>query len=99
MLQHPVIDNLINTGWASGREPEYPICPICGEQAEHFFKVDGENYGCDYDIEKISVDEDYRCPICGGETEYVYVKDGEVIACENPGCDLQIVDAWQEIYS
>lgn len=34
---HPVIQNLLRTGQPDGKEPDYPRCPVCGEEAEHFY--------------------------------------------------------------
>lgn len=45
---HPVIQNMERTGYPDGREPEYPICPICGEECEIIYKnKDRSIIGCD----------------------------------------------------
>lgn len=45
---HPVICNLERTGYPNGKEPVYPICPVCGEECETIY-VDmyGQHIGCD----------------------------------------------------
>lgn len=49
--EHPVIENLMRTGYPDGREPEEKKCPICGEAPEQFFEdKDGTIVGCDYCI-------------------------------------------------
>ena len=35
---HPVIRDMERTGYPDGREPEYPICPICGEECEIIYR-------------------------------------------------------------
>lgn len=35
---HPVIQNMERTGYPNGKEPEYPRCPICGEECEDIYK-------------------------------------------------------------
>lgn len=34
---HPVIQNLMQTGYPDGKEPEEILCPICGEDSEFFY--------------------------------------------------------------
>lgn len=34
---HPVVQNLLRTGYPDGREPEEITCPICGAAAENFY--------------------------------------------------------------
>lgn len=45
--EHPVIDNLLRTGWPDGREPEMPVCPICGKECDTFFLTEGQIIGCE----------------------------------------------------
>lgn len=48
MRDHPVIENCERTGYPDGKEPEYPICPMCGRECEDiFFSADAEILGCD----------------------------------------------------
>lgn len=35
---HPVIRNMERTGYPDGKEPEYPRCPVCGEECEIFYR-------------------------------------------------------------
>ena len=45
---HPVIRNMERTGYPDGKEPEYPICPVCGEECETIYKSkDYDIVGCD----------------------------------------------------
>ena len=47
--EHPVIANLLRTGYPDGKEPEEMICPICGEAAEQFYvSQSDEIVGCEY---------------------------------------------------
>ena len=34
---HPVVENLLRTGYPDGREPEDIICPACGTDSETFY--------------------------------------------------------------
>ena len=34
---HPVIQNMERTGYPDGKEPTFPICPVCGEECEEIF--------------------------------------------------------------
>ena len=46
-MQHPDITRTIATGYPHG-EPEYPHCPVCGEEAEEiYFDRYGAICGCD----------------------------------------------------
>ena len=45
---HPVIANLIRTGYPDGKEPTYPRCPICGEECETLYEDRaGTVFACD----------------------------------------------------
>lgn len=47
--EHPVIANLMATGYPDGKEPIYPHCPICGKECEtiYYTAAKGEIAGCD----------------------------------------------------
>lgn len=46
-IEHPVITNMERTGYPDGLEPRLPVCPVCGEEPDEFYKdVDGEIVGC-----------------------------------------------------
>lgn len=52
---HPVIRNLEATGYPDGKEPEYPHCPLCGEECETIYKdCYGAYVGCDVCIDTIN---------------------------------------------
>ena len=36
---HPVIQNMERTGYPDGKEPIFPICPVCGEECEEISKT------------------------------------------------------------
>lgn len=56
---HPVIRNTEMTGYPDGKEPDYPKCPICGAEAEEFYKFDGITIvGCDNCIDKVDAWEE-----------------------------------------
>ena len=43
---HPAIRNAERTGYADGREPKYPHCPVCGVETDTVYS-DGVNVaGC-----------------------------------------------------
>ena len=45
---HPVIQNMERTGYPDGKEPTFPICPVCGEECEEIFRDKDLNIvGCD----------------------------------------------------
>lgn len=46
---HPVIQNMEQTGYPDGREPEYPRCPVCGRVADTFYySIHHQEYvGCE----------------------------------------------------
>ena len=37
MPDHPVIQNMMRTGYPDGQEPQELKCPICGADAENFY--------------------------------------------------------------
>lgn len=53
---HPVIRNMEQTGYPDGKEPEIPICPMCGQEADDIYRNtdNGEIVGCDNCIERLS---------------------------------------------
>ena len=45
---HPVIQNCERTGYPDGKDPVYPICPVCGCASDTFYKDKyGDLFGCD----------------------------------------------------
>lgn len=57
-IEHPVIANMERTGYPDGLAPKIPICPVCGEEADTFYKnKDGEIVGCDECIRTVSAFE------------------------------------------
>ncbi|MEG2286071.1 MAG: hypothetical protein RSB90_10955 [Eubacterium sp.] len=52
---YPITRNLEQTGWPDAKEPQYPDCPMCGSQAEEFYKnKEGEIIGCSDCVEQLS---------------------------------------------
>ncbi len=48
MNDHPVIRNMERTGYPDGKEPRYPVCPVCGEECETIYRDhSGGIFGCD----------------------------------------------------
>lgn len=39
---HPIVQNLERTGYPDGKEPVFPICPVCGEECDTMYK---DRYG------------------------------------------------------
>lgn len=56
---HPVIRNTEMTGYPDGKAPDYPKCPICGAEAEEFYKniCNGDIVGCEDCVGKVWADE------------------------------------------
>ncbi len=47
-LQHPQISNALRTGWPTGKAPDEPACPICGENCSSIFRDRwGNILGCE----------------------------------------------------
>ena len=44
---HPEIRNALETGYPSGKVPEYPHCPVCGAECSTVYFCDLEIVGCD----------------------------------------------------
>ncbi len=62
MLEHPVVSNLMRTGYPDGKEPSYPRCPICGAECSFIYKYEGsEITGCDICL---SADDAWEVPEC-----------------------------------
>lgn len=46
------IRNLRNTGYRDGKDPTYPVCPICEQTCETIYiSADNEIVGCDQCID------------------------------------------------
>lgn len=62
MRDHPVIENCERTGWPDGKEPTYPLCPVCGEECETIYRNRaGEIFGCDGCISTADAWETQEC--------------------------------------
>ena len=59
---HPVIQNMERTGYPDGKEPTFPICPVCGEECEEIFRDKDLNIvGCDFCIKQSDAWEEPEC--------------------------------------
>ena len=65
---HPIVQNLERTGYPDGKEPVFPICPVCGEECDTMYKDRyGAYVGCDVCMETVNAwDSDICFP---GEDE------------------------------
>ena len=47
--EHPVIRNMMQTGYPDGKEPEWPTCPVCGEECDtiYYSKKHNKAVGCE----------------------------------------------------
>lgn len=103
---HPVIENLMRTGYPTRERPESPVCPVCQERCSEIY-VDGraDVVGCDNCVHSTTPDDvcvhvngDDECGACGNPCDTIYVSDMDgFIGCEN--C-VHIEDAWthKELY-
>lgn len=67
---HPVIRNLELTGYPDGKEPNLPICPICGEECEDvYYNIDNEIVGCDQCLTRKDASE---CNECNQDDYHAY---------------------------
>lgn len=107
---HPVIANLMRTGYPDGKSPEYPHCPVCGakEISEAYVQYINGVVGCDECCDMVfpedinpqhegffpDADGWYQCPVCGQRAEMVAIKRDTK---EIVGCDNCILrpDAWE----
>lgn len=59
---HPVIQNMERTDYPDGKEPTFPICPVCGEECEEIFRDKDLNIvGCDICIKQSDAWEEPEC--------------------------------------
>ena len=58
---HPEIANALRTGYARGKEPDYPVCPVCGSATDAVYS-DGVNVlGCPDCINTVDAWEEEEC--------------------------------------
>ena len=59
---HPVIRNMMRSGTPDGKEPTYPVCPVCGDECGIVYRQDnGEIVGCDECVSQINAWEAAEC--------------------------------------
>lgn len=64
---HPIVQNLERTGYPDGKEPVFPICPVCGEECDTMYKDRyGAYVGCDACMETVNA---WDADICFSEEE------------------------------
>lgn len=57
-LEHPDITRMNKCGTLSTEDEKPVFCPICGEECESFYKLDGRIVGCEMCIEKVDAYEE-----------------------------------------
>lgn len=57
-LEHPDITRMNKFGTLSTEDEKPIFCPICGEECESFYKLDGDIVGCDMCVEKVDAYEE-----------------------------------------
>lgn len=69
---HPVVANMLRTDWPDGKEPGYPICPVCGAECETVYKDKlMQIIGCDV-CKEIDAYDAYLEPECFPQYERSY---------------------------
>ena len=64
---HPIVQNLERTGYPDGKEPVFPICPVCGEECDTMYKDRyGAYVGCDACMKTVNA---WDADICFPEEE------------------------------
>lgn len=84
-LEHPDITRMNRYGTLSRETENEFVCPVCGEECEKYYILDGDIVGCDMCIDEVDVTNDETsdiCPICGSEYERLHTIDGVVIGCD-----------------
>lgn len=60
--ENPIVQNMERTGYPDGKEPEYPVCPVCGHGTDTIYvRDDGDIVGCDWCIAKKDAWEEPEC--------------------------------------
>ena len=92
---HPVIENMMRTGYPTQKPSRVPVCPICQEPCDEVY-VDKnlDIAGCDNCVHTEDPDETERCGICGNTCDTIYMDaDNKSIGC--PDC-VKIQNAWEQ---
>ncbi len=59
---HPIIENCERTGYPDGKDPVFPICPICGRECDTVYRnSDREIVGCS---ECVTMDDAWEVNEC-----------------------------------
>ena len=95
---NPVIRNMERAGYPDGKEPPYPVCPVCGQECSEIYKdASLDIIGCDNCVSEISMEDEpipFVCPACREDAITVYKdRDGKICGCEE--C-ARIRNAWDE---
>ena len=62
MRDSPIIENCERTGYPDGKDPEFPICPICGKECDTVYRnSDREIVGCS---ECVTTDDAWEVDEC-----------------------------------
>lgn len=96
---HPVIENLMRTGYPTKEPPKSPVCPICQEHcSEVYIDKSLDIVGCDNCVTSTEPNLSETCDVCKTDCDTIYIDaDGKTLGC--PNC-IEIQDAWQhdELY-
>lgn len=67
MRDDPIIENMMRSGYSDGKEPQYPICPVCGAFCDTIYRNSiREIVGCE---ECISTTDAWETEECFPEKE------------------------------
>ena len=58
---HPIVRNYERTGYPGVKDPEYPRCPVCGEECETVYYSEFEIVGCDNCISGRNAWDEDKC--------------------------------------
>lgn len=59
---HPVVRDLMRSGYPDGKVPAEPVCPVCGRECWHVFRDRyGDIVGCDECLKEIDARDVPEC--------------------------------------
>lgn len=51
---HPEIESAMRTGYPSWMQTDTPVCPVCGEETETYYAINGDVVGCENCVDEVS---------------------------------------------